>query len=62
MATNGDYATTRGNMVRFNKVSGEWQVLYRPNFPNGGPMRAMGFDRREDAVKVLWKMEADGIA
>lgn len=62
MSTVGDYATVKGNMVRWNRIAGAWQVLYRPGFPNGGPMRVMNFDSRDDAVLVLDKMEQDGNA
>lgn len=62
MSTEGDYATVKGNMVRWNRVAGAWQVLYRPAFPNHSPMRVMNFEQREDAIAVLDKMEQDGNA
>lgn len=65
MATKGDSYTAKGNGVRFNGKTGEWQVLYRTKGQYGGfgPIRVMGgFTDRDEAIKLLDKMEADGFA
>ena len=69
MATKGDYYTGKGNGVRYNRAIDQWQLIYRPHLfiggtPDGnlGPLRFMNFDQREDAIKVLEKMESDGNA